>query len=401
MKSYIKNRYFKTLITVSYLLLIAVSFIGLSSCTASNHDNKQDTNAKNVKVFYEKGKYGGWPANWGVWSWGNEILVGFTMADHLDKESGHTFNQKTAHAMFARSLNGGISWSIEDAYDHGITESTVENNLGDKSIPARKLVEGIDFTHEDFALTFRMCDMIVGPSSFYYSYDRGKTWNGAFNLSVDFPGRQPAGIVTRTDYIIEGKHEVTAFITVGFVEGDQNWRQVACIRTTDGGITWKFISWIGSEKINSIMPASIRLNTSSILTLIRRTKPPRMVEYISPDNGNSWQELDDPVRVDGNGNPPALLKLKDGRLCLVYGLRRNETMPDGIGIYVTFSADEGKSWGTPVLLRGKDGACWDVGYPRAVQLPDGKVVAIYYYNNANQGDKYRYIAATIFDPRKY
>jgi hypothetical protein len=35
--------------------------------------------AQNVVVSCEPGRYGGWPANGGVWSWGNEIVVGFTV----------------------------------------------------------------------------------------------------------------------------------------------------------------------------------------------------------------------------------------------------------------------------------------------------------------------------------
>ena len=29
-------------------------------------------------VAREPGRYGGWPANHGMWAWGNEILVGFS-----------------------------------------------------------------------------------------------------------------------------------------------------------------------------------------------------------------------------------------------------------------------------------------------------------------------------------
>ena len=32
---------------------------------------------EHVEVYYEPGRYGGWPANHGIWSWGNQILVGF------------------------------------------------------------------------------------------------------------------------------------------------------------------------------------------------------------------------------------------------------------------------------------------------------------------------------------
>ena len=48
-----------------------------------------------------------------------------------------------------------------------------------------------------------------------------------------------------------------------------------------------------------------------------------------------------------------------------------------------------------MILRD-DGGGRDIGYPRTVQRPDGKVVTIYYYHDTPKGD--RYIAATIWDP---
>ncbi|MHC4680933.1 MAG: hypothetical protein ACYTEK_19805, partial [Planctomycetota bacterium] len=35
--------------------------------------------ARHLKVFYEAGRFTGWPANNGIWQWGNEILVGFSL----------------------------------------------------------------------------------------------------------------------------------------------------------------------------------------------------------------------------------------------------------------------------------------------------------------------------------
>ncbi len=381
----------------SYAALIMLCGFSFTSC---NQQDLQDRDVEHVKVFYESGKYGGWPANWGIWSWEDEVLVGFTKADHLERKS-HTFDQKTSRTMFARSLDGGATWSVEDGFKHGITEQTVEHQIGDLSQPATVLQESINFLDPDFAFTVRMIHMLEGPSSFYYSTDRGKNWKGAYQLNIDFESKKPAGIVSRTDYLIDGKHSMTAFLTVGFMEGDTNWREVACVRTEDGGKSWKLLSWIGPERINAIMPSSVRLESGDILTMIRRTKPPAMVSFLSEDNGYTWQQLPDPVKMDGSGNPPALTKLKDGRLCLVYGIRESETMEDGIGIYVTYSADNGQTWTAPDLLRGKDGAVWDIGYPRAVQLPNGNMVAVYYYNNADTGDPYRYIAGTIFDPAIY
>lgn len=378
-----------------FLLLGSVAVFAQKTAKKADNTNQEP---KNVQVFYEDGKYGGWPANGGMWNWGNEILVGYTMADHQDKKS-HTYNVKSSVAKFSRSLDGGQTWTMEDAFQNGITEPTWEHNVKDGST-AKDLAEKIDFTRADFALTFRMRNTTKGGTSFYYTYNRGKTWQGPFDLKVDFPGREPLGIVSRTDYIIDGKNEITAFLTVAFKQEKTDWREVACVRTTDGGKTWTFLSWIGPKEINSIMPASLRLGPNKLISIIRRTKPAEMVSYVSEDNGKTWKQGNDPVKVDFNGHPPALVKLKDGRLCMVYGIRQEKTMPDGIGMYVTYSANEGKTWDRPQLLRGHDGAIWDIGYPRAVVLPNGDVLATYYYNNANQGNKYRYIAATIFTPKK-
>lgn len=65
-------------------------------------------------VFQEEGKFGGWPANGGMWQWGDEILVCFTKADHKE-QAGHTFDKSTARNTFGRSLDGGLTWTLEDA----------------------------------------------------------------------------------------------------------------------------------------------------------------------------------------------------------------------------------------------------------------------------------------------
>lgn len=43
--------------------------------------------------------------------------------------------------------------------------------------------------------------------------------------------------------------------------------------------------------------------------------------YASHDDGRSWSFLATPEPETGEGNPPSLLRLPDGRLCLIYGVR--------------------------------------------------------------------------------
>ena len=39
---------------------------------------------QNVIVYHEPGRFGGWPANHGMWNWGNELLVGFSAGYYKD-----------------------------------------------------------------------------------------------------------------------------------------------------------------------------------------------------------------------------------------------------------------------------------------------------------------------------
>jgi hypothetical protein len=184
------------------------------------------------------------------------------------------------------------------------------------------------------------------------------------------------------------------FITAAKSDGKEG--RPLCVRTTDGGATWDLVSWIGPEPEGfSIMPASVRLSSSEILVVTRHREGPKrwIGAYLSQDNGKSWQRLNDPVSDAGIGNPAALIRLQDGRLCLIYGFRAEPH-----GIRARLSSDQGRSWSGDVVLRA-DGANRDIGYARAVQRPDGKIVVVYYFNDLESGPE-RYIAATIWDPSK-
>ena len=85
-----------------------------------------------------------------------------------------------------------------------------------------------------------------------------------------------------------------------------------------------------------------------------------------------------------------MMQLADGRVCLTYGYRAAP-----FGIRARLSADGGRTWQPEIMLRD-DGGGRDVGYPRSVQRPDGKVVTVYYIHDAPLAE--RYIAATIWDP---
>jgi hypothetical protein len=352
---------------------------------------------EHVKVFFQEGRYGGWPANVGIWSWDNEIVVGFINAEYRQTGTFHTYDRSTARTKFARSTDGGHTWTIEDAYERGHTARAFDHELPDNiAVTPGVLTEKIDFTHPDFIMTLRFEDTFHrGPTHFYYSYDRGHSWEGPYR----FPDLYSTGNASRPDYIIHGKHDLSAFLTLTKVNGYEG--RVAHARTSDGGLNWEIISWLGPEPAGfDIMPSSVRLSDNEIITVIRtRTGDDfdLLTAYLSEDNGVSWNKLRDPVTDTGRGgSPPALVKMEDGRLALAYAFRSEH----GSRICVRFSSNNGRTWTDEIPLRLGDGANRDVGYPRMVQRPDGKLVVIYYWNNALGSDSnpYRYVAATIFDP---
>src|SRR5260370_31746083 len=51
--------------------------------------NTVAVSAPHVVVYGEKGRFGGWPANHGIWSWGDEILVGFSAGPYKDLRDRH------------------------------------------------------------------------------------------------------------------------------------------------------------------------------------------------------------------------------------------------------------------------------------------------------------------------
>jgi hypothetical protein len=346
---------------------------------------------EHVTVYREPGRYGGWPANHGIWAWGDEILVGFQIGFHKE-QSGHTIDwQRPIYKVFGRSLDGGERWALEhslpDARDNLVPKAGAAVAPHANAAPCPG---GIHFTHPDFVMTFSHASFHTGPSRFWISYDRGHTWAGPYHL----PDMGTCGVAARTDYLVNGSRDCTLFLTAAKRDGREG--RPFCARTADGGATWELVAWIGPEPEQgfAIMPASLRLPSGDILVLLR-VQPDAahssIAAFCSSDDGLTWTRLSDPVPELAPSNPPALIRLRDGRLCLTYGVRAAPYR-----ICAKMSSDQGHSWGDEIVLRD-DGANWDIGYTRNVQRADGNVVTVYYFNDAQSGHE-RYIAATVWEP---
>jgi len=286
-------------------------------------------------------------------------------------------------------MDGGKIWRVEDP-----------NNFVDDDIDDRdkyKDCPGVNFSHPDFT-------MRVGGERFFVSYDRGKTWEGAYRINLR--GVQIGDLTSRTDYIVLGPKECLVFMSgeTGLVESNYQDRSF-CARTDNGGKTFEFQGWMThNTEVRSVMSSTVYVGDRHLVSVMRRKheqryddRPSIIKNWIeaaeSKDNGKTWTSLGKVADTDlgeHNGNPPAMVKCSDGRLCIVYGYR---DFP--YGIRARFSCDKGRTWSEEYALR-TDGRIWDLGYPRMVVRPDGKLVTMYYYTTKEIPAQH--ISVSIWDP---
>ena len=354
-------------------------------------------------VYREAGRFAGWPANYGIWAWGQEIVVGFGLGWHDSTAGAHSHTRDRARPMLptqARSLDGGRTWAVEpmplgspggagfSADEHMLPELQAATAIQQGKEPLPRPCPGeIDFTHPDFAWMCARTGLGKGTLAwFYLSNDRCRSWQGPYRL----PSFGLAGVEARTDVLATGPREALLLLTASKRTGDEG-SGVFCARTTDGGRSFERLAWVTRSRGPGfkIMPATVRLDGDELRTAVRcQTAASGFIEiHASPDLGRTWRRLSCPARFPAHiSNPPTLTRLPDGRLALVYGYR-----VEPYGIRARISADGGATWGDEIRLR-EDGASRDLGYPRTVLLPDGELLTVYYYNTSPLGE--RHIAAT-------
>jgi hypothetical protein len=317
---------------------------------------------QHVTAYSNTGVFAAWPANRGLWCFGPDLLLGFTVArwtggnapsDHcFDAEQGTTF-------LFARSGDGGRSW-----FTQGVRVE--HRNHGP-----------LDFFHPGFGLATFMESYTGGTSSYYVTTDAGETWNGPFAL----PCFGRFGVMARQDHVVNGKHDLSIFLTV--LKDNLREGVPLHVRTRDGGLSWTLEGQVCPDPLRgfAIMPATVRCGHGYVSAVrVSDGQGGSGIEIRrSNDHGKHWEHVSFPVHVQGRGNPPTLNRTPDGKgLLLCYGHRQAP-----YGIRAKVSKDYGRSWGPEIILRD-DLPDWDCGYPRTHVNGDGTILTAYYVNRRSE-----------------
>jgi hypothetical protein len=164
---------------------------------------------------------------------------------------------------------------------------------------------------------------------------------------------------------------------------------IICSASRDQGRTW---ANIGSIPMFPALPAGEALELAylgephvveaapgHLVAMARYEERPKHQEdqncflwqFDSYDGGCTWTA---PRRTEIWGKPPHLIRLRDGRLLVTYGIRHAPT-----GQRACLSTDGGRTWDyrNEVVLRD-DAPDEDLGYPASVECDDGTIVTVYY-----------------------
>ncbi|MFC1541040.1 sialidase family protein [Candidatus Latescibacterota bacterium] len=373
------------------------------------------------------GRAFGWPANGGIWSWENEILVMYLDCPYKDRPgfSNHDSDQSDPSSKWvtSRSLDGGVTWK-----EHRDAFSSVHTNSD--SVKRSVLKNPIDFSNSDTIINFHWDGLTdEAKTYFYFSIDRGKNWKGPYD---NIPLFDFAAMTGRTDYEVTGKHSLTAYMSCIEVDEESCYRESSyTISTIEGGITWqkgqrisRVLSPCGSSykgvnyplttKVEyAAMPSTVRISPDTLISVFRSGDSPTgnywkygfrsrdgWIDITrSTDNGKTWHAVNGHIMdlPTLNSSPPALNLLPTGRLVCSWGHRLPDDGSDPTSIRARTSDDYGETWNETIFLR-EDGFDYDLGYNRQTIRPDGMIVTVYYYRTIQDGQSPTYIAATIWNP---
>lgn len=194
------------------------------------------------------------------------------------------------------------------------------------------------------------------------STDGGLTWSARYDCLVN----SPHGPVVLGDGRL-------------LYAGKQLWtpekRNGVCL-SEDDGQSWQWRAEIPTRRGDDAKQYhelhAVETATGTLLVHLRnhnKTDDRQTLQCESSDGGKTWST---PHPIGVWGLPSHLLRLKDGRLVMSYGYRRQP-----FGNQARVSEDHGKTWSAPLTL-SDDGIGGDLGYPSTVELKDGSLLTAWY-----------------------
>lgn len=339
----------------------------------------------NSVIRAQDGYFHGWPANGFHGKWGNRIVISYERGVWVDNPDGHDIDYNTDFVEFSTSNDGGATWV------HSVKPNVVlPGDVVESSIVPRGT---LNLANYNFALMFR--DQFC-----WWTTDQGATFSGPSyinNVQSTF------NFKSRTSYeIVDGSNllflPTVTRVTPGV--GQSRREHTRLFTSSNGTLTinnsgvvfggeLQFGSVPDASDAYSLMAQPVKMGEGHYIVAIRECQysDKWIGIYETVDNFATAPILISRIAQD-NHNPPAILRLDDLTLVVIYGTRENGPK----GMCATVSKDGGYTWSVPGYFR-KDAASWDFGYPLAFLTDAGDVLTAYYYHTTAM--PYQYIAQSV------
>ena len=340
---------------------------------------------KHVTIFRDTNFY---PSHGSICIAGNgDLLTVFRQAPFE-----HVFSHVDPRARIdmVRSTDMGETWdpaTRTTVYDPGD-----EINLNDPSITTLRdgtLIVTAFNSHAPWTKdTEKWGDKIIDVrgENFYYvpsvrwivvmrSFDNGVTWDGPYTVDASAYSKTDAAVFASVVELADGK----ILMPISVTDHDTGRHVAALVCSTDKGKTWgpyaEITSWSSKDPdtMSFGLPTVVAYDDNHLIAAGWTGGEVGTLVSESHDAGKTWS----PVRkVVSKGECTHVSVTNRGTTILTYGYR---TQPFGIRVWPSY--DKGQTWkpGDAAALRS-DGAMRDLGYPRTIQLPNGKLLTIYYFN---------------------
>ena len=279
-----------------------------------------------------------------------------------------------------RSRDGGRSWSwpevlldspIDDR-DSGVLETPLGSLLVTTftSLAYEEVLKKASGWPPEKLARWQAADLRTTPEQraslldnwMLRSTDGGMTWSAPYRVPVNSPHGPTALADGRLLYA-----------------GKQLWRpgtKVGVCESADDGKTWRWLSDIPVRPNDSAVEYhelhAVQAANGRVIVQIRNHNPQNEGETLQAESGNGGGTWTTPHPIGVWGLPSHLLRLRDGRLLMTYGYRR-----EPFGNQARVSADHGTTWSEPIVI-SSDGAGGDLGYPSTVELEAGRFITVWY-----------------------
>ena len=351
---------------------------------------------KDVVVYQDKRFYNAFPSI--VRRPDGELLTAFRRAPDRRlagaKACSHT--DANSYLVLVRSRDSGETWTKEPELIHAHPEGGSQDpcmvQLRDGSILCTSYtwyqMPEVQASADRPAPRFRFLGGYIVRSQ-----DGGRSWQGPF-YPPPLPGRQltdPFGRlipVFNRGAMCQGR-DGRLYWVIHYSKSNEKLypSDVHLMISADGGRNWTYSCPVASDDKVEFNETSLYETPKGDLVAFIRTAnfDDHTVVARSTDRGKSFQPWQD---AGFQGHPHYALRLPDNRVWLVYGYRHR---PFGIRARILDPECTNLASAPEIVLRD-DGGSGDLGYPWATLLPGGRILSVYYFN---QADGPRYIAGTI------